>query len=222
MAAKQKCPPCEEGAPSWLVSYGDMTTLLLCFFVFLLVTAKVDVDKLSSASGYMANKMGLLPDNTKNDSQQKKEDAEKGVAGDQDQTLSIDEGKTFVLGGKDMFEKGESKPTFSTDNLNELLKFSTQIRGMRNIIEVRGHTSTGEIEGTIYRDAMDLATERARSIRNELIQKGKIQADRIRIVGCGDHEPLRSNLFVDKAQNRRVEVRVNAKYQPFNPNTVIK
>jgi flagellar motor protein MotB len=201
-----------------------MTTLLLCFFVFLLVTAKVDVDKLSSASGYMAHKMGLLPANTKNDSQQDKEDAEKGVAGDQDQTLSIDEGKKFVLGGKDMFEAGKAVPTKSKDNKNtkELLKFATQVRGMRNIIEVRGHTSSEEVEGTIYRDAMDLSTERARVIRDILISVGKIQSDRIRIVGCGDHEPLRSNLFVDKAQNRRVEIRVNAKYQPFNPNTVIE
>lgn len=199
-----------------------MTTLLLCFFVFLLVTAKVDVDKLSSASGYMANKMGLLPANTRNDSQKDKEDAEKGVAGDRDQTLSIDEGKTFVLGGKDLFEKGEAIPTFNPDNLKEFLRFVTQVRGTRNIIEVRGHTSSDEVQGTIYRDAMDLSTERARSIRDELINKGKIQADRIRVVGCGDHEPLRSNLFIPKAENRRVEIRVNAKYQSFNPNTIIK
>jgi chemotaxis protein MotB len=219
---KPKCPECEEGAPAWLVSYGDMTTLLLCFFVFLLVTAKVDVDKLSSASGYMKEKMGLLPNNTSNDSKKAKQEAEKGLKGDQDSTLSIDEGKKFVLGGKDMFEKGKAEPVFSTDTTREILEFARQIRGMRNIIEVRGHTSTGEIEGTIYRDAMDLSTERARQVRKYLIDSGKIQADRLRVVGCGDHEPLRSNLFVDKEQNRRVEIRITAKYQDFNPNSVIK
>jgi len=219
LAAKQKCPECEEGAPSWLVSYGDMTTLLLCFFVFLLVTAKVDVDKLSAASGYMAHKMGLLPANTRNDSQTKREDAEKGVKGDQDQTLSIDEGMKLTLGGKDMFEKGQSTPVYSTETIQDLNVFMNQIRGIRNILEVRGHTSSDEIEGTIYRDAMDLATERARAIRKYMVESGKIKASRIRVVGCGGHEPIKTNLHVEKSENRRVEIRVTAKLQSFNPNT---
>lgn len=220
--AKNKCPECPEGAPDWLVAYGDMTTLLLCFFVFLLVTAKVDVDKLSSASGYMAHKMGLLPANTSTNEREDKTDAEKGVKGDEDATLSIDEGKTFVLGGKNLFDKGEARPRFSPESKKEVLDFARQIRGMRNIIEIRGHASTGEVDGTVYRDAMDLSTERARSVREYMVNNGKIQPDRIRVVGCADHEPLKSNLFIEKEQNRRVEIRVNAKYQDFNPNTVIQ
>lgn len=219
---KQKCPECEEGAPGWMVSYGDMTTLLLCFFVFLLVMAKVDVDKLSSASGYMAHKMGLLPASTKNSSKKDNlEDPKNGVRGDSDQTLSIDEGMKLVLGSKDMFPKGEAAPKFDAKTTRDFLVFAQQIRGLRNVVEVRGHTSTGEVEGTVYRDEMDLSTERARAIRKMLIETGKIKGNRIRVVGCGDHEPLQSNLFIDKAQNRRVEIRVNAKLQPFNPNTVI-
>ncbi len=36
----KKCPP--EGAPDYMLTYGDMVTLLLCFFVMLLTTAQVD------------------------------------------------------------------------------------------------------------------------------------------------------------------------------------
>lgn len=200
-----------------------MTTLLLCFFVFLLVTAKVDVDKLSSASGYMAAKMGLLPSNTKNDSViKKREDPSNGMRGDQDSTLSVDEGKKFIMGGKEMFSKGDATPSYTAEIERELMNFARQIRGTRNIIEVRGHTSAKETEGTIYRDEMDLAIERARKIREYLVDTGRLQADRIRIVGCGDHEPLESNLFIDAEKNRRVEVRVTEKFQEFNPNTVIQ
>ena len=127
-----------------------------------------------------------------------------------------------MMGGKEMFEKGESTPTYTASIERELMNFARQIRGTRNILEIRGHTSTKETEGTIYRDEMDLATERARSVREYLIKSGRLQADRIRIVGCGDHEPLKSNLFVDKEKNRRVEIRVTSKYQEFNPNTVIQ
>ena len=41
---KKKCPP--EGAAEWLVTYGDMTTLLLTFFVLMFTTATVDGYKL--------------------------------------------------------------------------------------------------------------------------------------------------------------------------------
>jgi chemotaxis protein MotB len=37
---KKKCPP--EGAADWLLTYGDMVTLLLTFFVLLYTTAEVD------------------------------------------------------------------------------------------------------------------------------------------------------------------------------------
>ena len=40
---KKKCPKCpEEGAAAWLLTYGDMTTLLLTFFIMLLTSATVD------------------------------------------------------------------------------------------------------------------------------------------------------------------------------------
>ncbi|MFP4373545.1 MAG: flagellar motor protein MotB [Spirochaetaceae bacterium] len=37
---KKKCPP--EGAADWLLTYGDMVTLLLTFFVFLYTAAEID------------------------------------------------------------------------------------------------------------------------------------------------------------------------------------
>ena len=43
---KKKCPKCEEGAADWLLTYGDMTTLLLTFFIMLLTSATVDGQKL--------------------------------------------------------------------------------------------------------------------------------------------------------------------------------
>jgi len=38
----KKCPVCEEGAPAWLLTYGDMITLVLTFFVLLYVTSATE------------------------------------------------------------------------------------------------------------------------------------------------------------------------------------
>src|SRR6056297_3746392 len=43
MAEKKKCKKCPpEGAADWLLTYGDMTTLLLTFFVLMFTTATID------------------------------------------------------------------------------------------------------------------------------------------------------------------------------------
>ena len=39
MAKKQKCPP--AGAPDWMVTFSDMTTLLLCFFVLIIAFSEI-------------------------------------------------------------------------------------------------------------------------------------------------------------------------------------
>ena len=42
MNGRRKCPACEEGLPEFMLTYGDMVTLLLTFFVLLYTTATVD------------------------------------------------------------------------------------------------------------------------------------------------------------------------------------
>ena len=34
--AKNKCPDCPKCLPGWLVQFGDLMSLLLCFFILLL------------------------------------------------------------------------------------------------------------------------------------------------------------------------------------------
>lgn len=42
MAKKQKCPECIQKVPEYMLTYGDMVTLLLCFFVMLYTTGKTN------------------------------------------------------------------------------------------------------------------------------------------------------------------------------------
>jgi len=53
----KKCPP--EGAADWLLTYGDMVTLLLTFFVMMFTTATVDGSKLKLVIAAF-NGLGLL------------------------------------------------------------------------------------------------------------------------------------------------------------------
>jgi len=49
----------EEGAPLWVVTFGDLMSLLMCFFVLLLSFSEMDRKKYKMVSGSMANAFGI-------------------------------------------------------------------------------------------------------------------------------------------------------------------
>ena len=57
---KQKCPECEQCLPAWLAAFGDLMSLLLCFFVLLLSMSSMDAKKVSEAIGSLSGAMSVL------------------------------------------------------------------------------------------------------------------------------------------------------------------
>ncbi len=48
--AKKKQQEASEGLPEWMATYGDLVTLLLCFFVLLFAMSSVDVNKYTAVA----------------------------------------------------------------------------------------------------------------------------------------------------------------------------
>ena len=49
----------EEGAPLWVITFGDLMSLLMCFFVLLLSFSEMDRKKYKMVSGSMAQAFGI-------------------------------------------------------------------------------------------------------------------------------------------------------------------
>ncbi|MDX9703453.1 MAG: flagellar motor protein MotB [Candidatus Auribacterota bacterium] len=60
MAKKQKIPEPPKGAPLWMTTYGDMMTLLLCFFVLLLSFSSIAQEEFNKAIGSLQGYLGIL------------------------------------------------------------------------------------------------------------------------------------------------------------------
>ncbi len=163
MARRHKCPP--AGAPDWIVTYGDMMTLLLTFFILLAAMSELrreeqwqsisdsvkrtfGMDK-GSAGRYLlaANPVSTpLPqpddfdnqDTTRNRSQS----TDVGVDGDQRAVTRVREGMEFVLGGRITFAPGSAELT--PDARDRLKRLLNEIRGRNNKVEIRGHAATME------------------------------------------------------------------------------
>lgn len=60
MAKEGKCPDCPKCLPGWLVQFGDLMSLLLCFFILLLSMATMDKKKVEEYIEVMKRSMGFL------------------------------------------------------------------------------------------------------------------------------------------------------------------
>jgi chemotaxis protein MotB len=61
----EQAPPKEEessGAPAWVMTFADLMSLLMCFFVLLLAFSEMDVQKFKTLSGSMKNAFGVQRD----------------------------------------------------------------------------------------------------------------------------------------------------------------
>jgi len=59
MDEEEECPPCKRGLPGWLATFGDLMTLLMCFFVLLLSFSEMDALKFKRLAGSMRNAFGV-------------------------------------------------------------------------------------------------------------------------------------------------------------------
>ena len=227
MARQKKAAP--EGAPMWMVTYGDMMTLLLCFFVMLAALANFDEEKKmfmaamesirkafgnSGQAGYLLDdtvdfksfmvrfETLYIPDKAKNLGHSD----EPGVDGKFYRVKKVRDGVELVVGGPIAFGRFSAKIEPATDTL--LQKLADELRGKNNKLEIRGHTTKEPLPiESEYRDPVDLAFARARSVRDRLVEFG-IAPEAIRVSSAGPYEPLLLQNYNDsrRAANRRVEI----------------
>ena len=54
-----ECPECPKGLPAWLATFGDLMSLLMCFFVLLLSFAEMDALKFKRLAGELRMAFGV-------------------------------------------------------------------------------------------------------------------------------------------------------------------
>lgn len=59
MEAEEECPDCPAGIPAWVMTFADLMSLLMCFFVLLLSFSEMDALKFKRLAGSMAQAFGV-------------------------------------------------------------------------------------------------------------------------------------------------------------------
>ena len=226
---KKKEKKTEEGAPAWMVTYGDMMSLLLCFFVILVSMSEIKEEErfqkvresIKRAFGYQGGAgyiSGLTPPNNSFDKQmlhlimhkwQLKigKSSEEGIEGENPSVKNIREGLEYTMGGKVSFEPG--KATLLEPAKGQLKTFCEVIRGLNTKMRIKAHTARKP--PTLYQPAYasldDLSYARGRAVKDYLVSCGVNEA-RITVEACGDNEPILSQAYDEnaRANNRRVSI----------------
>jgi chemotaxis protein MotB len=232
MSKKCKCPP--TGAPEWVLTYGDLMSLLLTFFILLAALSELKKDQQYQAIVEQVQKsFGMQGGGGKTSSkddpkltlmqrlealemQQNKEkhisnSQDPGIEGREPAVTKVREGLKFVVGGRITFEPGSAD--LSDENRRQLSLVAQYMRGLNNKLEIRGHAASMELtEGTPFKDLWGLSYARAKAVMDYLTSKEVgIRADRVRLIAVADREPLVKRVYTAQRQepNRRAEIMVS-------------
>ena len=199
------------GVPEWVVTYGDMMSLLLTFFIMLVSLSEVVADKkyravLDSLQQYVGYRTGPLSPPGKNfplnsmidrmitlGSFTDADDGRGGVRteappGKDFRVLRTREGKPFLVGNPILFAPGDA--TLSEEARKQLDDVAARLAGKPNKIEVRAHAAADRNPGeSSYRQKLSLTYQRGRNVLRYLEQQ-HVERTRLRVTAAADIEPL--------------------------------
>ena len=240
MGKKAKPCDCEKCLPAWLAAFGDLMSLLLCFFVLLLSMSSMDAKKVSEAIGSLAGAMSVLEGGTKTEISKQRILESTPIESRDESSSQVNRIKQAIAEMNEMMEKGkgpsvtlnEAEEGFilrlpatllfksgqakieSEDALLFLKRIALLIQELPNNLEVsvRGHTDNSNPgSSSPYKDNWELSAARGISVLEELTLGG-VKPDRMHAAGFAEYRPEASNETVKgREKNRRVELYFYAK-----------
>lgn len=189
----------DEDMDAWLITFADMVTLLLCFFILLFALAVPEGTKLEKLSEALKkegfyNDAGVISDPY--ETMKKDLSLALGASG-YDAFVEVNQtGKDTVeleLASSSFFDRGSAK--FSVQGVPMLEMLAAKIVPMAKeaiTIEVEGHTDDAPIATEKFPSNWELSAARASNVVRFLVAKG-FPAEKLRAVGMGDAHPKAPN-----------------------------
>lgn len=223
MALKKKCPIVKKGAPEFMNTYGDMVTLLLCFFVLLFAMSTTDskkyqgmVESLRGALGVMPGGKTISPEKVVTDSRIQAKGTEfkyRKIAENIQKTIEKTVSEMKISNKNEVMKNIEvsvtkrginislentvlfesGKAEIKQEALDILGAVAVNIGNIQNEILVEGHTDNLPINNTRYPSNWELSTSRATNVLKYMLSKEEKLYGRIAAAGYADSRPKAEN-----------------------------
>ena len=210
MARGKRAQDDEPGVPGWVVTYGDMMSLLLTFFVLLISFSTVKEEEFNRAIASVKGALGVLPRELtfldfREPIPEMRVQRFRDVAANVQFTA---EGLKLTMQDPVLFDTGEDalKPAAGpilTDVAGLLSELSD------SFTSIQGHTDNVPIRTARFPSNLELSAARALSVARFLMDKGGIDPNNVSVVGYSENLPIVPNDSPEnRAKNRRVEIHV--------------
>jgi len=219
------------GMLRWLLTYADMITLLMAFFIMLYSMSILNLNKfrevaVSIRSGFAGlvdgqgrsilasdGQFGAKPSPIVGESAgvpwhvvRQMQDYIQRSQLDKSVKLRADSrGLVISLGDNITFAKGQVELT--SEAIGILDSFGEILKGVPNNILVEGHTCNLPTANALYPSNIHLSSVRASNVAYYLMNTVGIDAKRISVAGYGEWKPLMPNISEEnRSANRRVDI----------------
>ncbi len=209
-------PPAKMGVAEWMVTYGDMMTLLLCFFVLLFIFSSSDAEKYREAVESIQQTFGVQKEDPTaafmavspnavsavqkmiDEAQQNLQTMLKEIVSDvveenpdlkQSMRVDVDEsGIKLVVRNSKLFLPGTAY--LNKDARKLLLPIIEASKENSFDILVRSNTPKADLNTQYFQSVWELSGARSGAALRALASAGNIPLARLKAVGLGDSSPL--------------------------------
>jgi len=235
----------KDGSERWLVTYADMITLLLIFFIVMYTMSQVDAAKFESLASSLSQAMGAGgmimespgPSFVSGASQSAAEELEerqefkdiqnqlevliqeRGLAAE---IVVTSEQRGIVISFQEnvLFPSGSAQLTEQAQRLID--EVAPVLQETDNNLRIEGHTDNLPIHTEKFPSNWELSASRATSVLQELLRTADMRAARLSAVAYGEYRPRVVNNTSDKRQlNRRVDIVIlRSKFEGSEPKAI--
>ncbi len=236
MARRNKNLSGSKGASHerWLITYADMITLLLVFFIVMYTMSKIDASRFEAIAQSLHKVMGgqgaILYDGAPGLSpgayepspdlgkEMERRETESLLAikkqveayleeqGLQGKVSVALEERGLLISFQDVVLFPLGSASLSPDSKVIVRQIGGILSQVDNYVRVEGHTDSLPINTTVFPSNWELSTARAARVVRELVAANKIPPERLSASGYGEYRPKKPN---DVEENRRFNRRVD-------------
>jgi len=201
----------------WLVTYSDLMTLLMTFFVLMFSISSIDPVKLEQLGDSVGKALGGTQKKTTQQFSMKEIYEKVTDVIEQEQLKGVIEVEASTRGVSIKIPSAVSFTSGSADldpRIFPILnKFAPMISQSKFPIAIEGHTDSVPIKSGQYPSNWELSAARSAQVVRYFIDLG-LPADRFRAIGYADTRPRAPGQTIEeanqdearKSQNRRVEI----------------
>lgn len=227
---KKKHEEEHENAERWLITYADLITLLLAFFILMYTMSKQDAQKYQEVAGQLkavftggigvagrGSVLGKTPTELsfKGGEGSGVRELERQIKGVDEESKGAMAGRIYVFADdrgiivrameKAFFDEGKAE--LSEQARKALDAIIPVIKSMDSHLRVEGHTDNVPIRTSEFRSNWELSVMRATEVVRYLIERHDFPPDKISAAGYAEYRPIVSNDSPkNRGLNRRIEI----------------